>query len=303
MLEENIEEREYISPLRCWPRGLCLSKSIGDMDLGEFIVPIPYVKQVKLSNTCGRLITASDGIWDTLSLKMTTKSCHALRTRGLKDDTTCIVVDIIPPEVELPQTPPPKKRNKLRDLFFRKRSRDSTGKLSKKLSAINIVEELFEEGSIASSKVLFYVAGWSGKEQDSMIVEDDMTGDDKVTETNILFRDFSFAGGSDYEPDDREVAAVGAVCGILATARQRHGSWAVFTRNRFKIRRDHILEDAYDLMSQLSEDDLRGLIRVTFVNEFGVKEAGIDEGGIFKVFMENITRAAFDVQYGLFKVI
>ena len=72
---------------------------------------------------------------------------EALRTRGLKDDTTCIVVDIIPPDNELPPTPPPKKQNKLRGLFFRKRSRDSAGKLSKKLSAISIVEELFEEGS------------------------------------------------------------------------------------------------------------------------------------------------------------
>lgn len=43
-------------------------------------------------------------------------------------------------------------------------------------------------------------------------------------------------------------------------------------------------------------------IRVSFVNELGVEEAGIDGGGIFKDFMENITRAAFDVQYGLFKV-
>ncbi|XP_028786892.1 E3 ubiquitin-protein ligase UPL6 [Neltuma alba] len=87
----------------------------------------------------------------------------------------------------------------------------------------------------------------------------------------------------------------------LAAVRQRHGSQAVFTRNRFRIRRDRILEDAYNQMSQLSEDDLRGPIRVTFVNEFGVEEAGIDGGGIFKDFMENITRAAFDVQYGLFK--
>ena len=37
-----------IGPLRCWPGGLCLSRSIGDMDVGEFIVPIPYVKQVKV---------------------------------------------------------------------------------------------------------------------------------------------------------------------------------------------------------------------------------------------------------------
>ncbi|XP_048321213.2 E3 ubiquitin-protein ligase UPL6 [Ziziphus jujuba] len=87
----------------------------------------------------------------------------------------------------------------------------------------------------------------------------------------------------------------------LAAVRQRHGSHAVYTRNRFRIRRDRILEDAYNQMSALSEEDLRGPIRVTFVNEFGVEEAGIDGGGIFKDFMENITRAAFDVQYGLFK--
>ncbi|KAL7220882.1 hypothetical protein ACSBR2_013714 [Camellia fascicularis] len=87
----------------------------------------------------------------------------------------------------------------------------------------------------------------------------------------------------------------------LAEARQRHGSHAVFTRNLFRIRRDRIMEDAFSQLSALSEEDLRGPIRVTFVNEFGVEEAGIDGGGIFKDFMENITRAAFDVQYGLFK--
>lgn len=179
-LEENIEERERVTasggevgrlsivggaeigPLRCWPGGLCLSRSIGDMDVGEFIVPIPYVKQVKLSKAGGRLIIASDGIWDAVSSELAAKSCRglpaelaamqvvkeALRTRGLKDDTTCIVVDIIPPDNELPPTPPPKKRNKLKDFFsFKKSSRDTAGKLSKKLSAINIVEELFEEGS------------------------------------------------------------------------------------------------------------------------------------------------------------
>ncbi|KAM7279030.1 hypothetical protein ACFE04_006164 [Oxalis oulophora] len=87
----------------------------------------------------------------------------------------------------------------------------------------------------------------------------------------------------------------------LTAVKQRHGSHGVFTRNRFSIRRDHILEDAYNQMSALSEEDLRGVIRVTFVNELGVEEAGIDGGGIFKDFMENITRTAFDVQYGLFK--
>lgn len=37
-----------IGPLRCWPGGLCLSRSIGDMDVGEYIIPVPYVKQVKV---------------------------------------------------------------------------------------------------------------------------------------------------------------------------------------------------------------------------------------------------------------
>ncbi|KAF9677371.1 hypothetical protein SADUNF_Sadunf08G0100700 [Salix dunnii] len=178
-LEENVEERKRVTasggevgrlsivggveigPLRCWPGGLCLSRSIGDMDVGEFIVPVPYVKQVKLSNAGGRLIIASDGIWDALPSEMAAKSCRglpaelaavqvvkeALRTRGLKDDTTCIVVDIIPPDNSIQPPTPPKKLNKLRALFFRKKCYDSAGKVSKKLSAIGIVEELFEEGS------------------------------------------------------------------------------------------------------------------------------------------------------------
>ncbi|KAE8077281.1 hypothetical protein FH972_015856 [Carpinus fangiana] len=177
-LEENVEERERVTasggevgrlsifggaeigPLRCWPGGLCLSRSIGDMDVGEYIVPIPHVKQVKLSKAGGRLIIASDGIWDALSSEMAAKACRglpaelaarqvvkeALRTRGLKDDTTCVVVDIIPPDNSV-QPSTPKKQNKLRALFSIKRSHSSANKLSKKLSAVGIVEELFEEGS------------------------------------------------------------------------------------------------------------------------------------------------------------
>lgn len=177
-LEENVEERERVTasggeigrlsivggaeigPLRCWPGGLCLSRSIGDMDVGEFIVPIPFVKQVKLSNAGGRLIIASDGIWDALSSDMAAKACRglpaelaarqvvkeALRTRGLKDDTTCIVVDIIPPDNSALSSPPPKKQSVLKSLLFRKKSH-SSNKLSKRLSAIGLVEELFEDGS------------------------------------------------------------------------------------------------------------------------------------------------------------
>ncbi|KAE9618942.1 hypothetical protein Lal_00047301 [Lupinus albus] len=177
-LEENVEERERVTasggevgrlniyganavgPLRCWPGGLCLSRSIGDMDVGEYIVPIPHVKQVKLSNAGGRLIIASDGIWDALSSDMAAKSCRglpaelaaklvvkeALRSRGLKDDTTCLVVDIIPSDRPVLPTITRKKDNILTCLLFRKKSQDSSNKASKKLSAVGVVE-LFEEGS------------------------------------------------------------------------------------------------------------------------------------------------------------
>ncbi|ERN16806.1 probable protein phosphatase 2C 33 isoform X2 [Amborella trichopoda] len=177
-LEENAEERERVTasggkvgrlnvgggpevgPLRCWPGGLCLSRSIGDTDIGEFIVPIPFVKQVKLSNAGGRLIIASDGIWDALSSEAAAKSCRglpaelaarqlvkeALKSRGLKDDTTCIVVDIIPDHSHPPMVPQRKARN-LWSRIFRKKSHGSVSELSNKPSSDGVVEELFEEGS------------------------------------------------------------------------------------------------------------------------------------------------------------
>ncbi|KAJ4719377.1 Phosphatase 2C family protein [Melia azedarach] len=178
-LEENVEERERVTasggevgrlnvfggnevgPLRCWPGGLCLSRSIGDTDVGEFIVPIPHVKQVKLSNAGGRLIIASDGIWDALTSDMAAKSCRglpaelaaklvvkeALRSRGLKDDTTCLVVDIIPSDHPVLPPTPRKKQNMLSSLLFGKKAQDSMNKASNKLTAVGVVEELFEEGS------------------------------------------------------------------------------------------------------------------------------------------------------------
>lgn len=69
-----------------------------------------------------------------------------MRTRGLKDDTTCIVVDIIPPDNSAQSSPLPKKQSVLKSLLFRKKS-PSSNKLSKRLSAIGFVEELFEDGS------------------------------------------------------------------------------------------------------------------------------------------------------------
>ncbi|PIN25258.1 Serine/threonine protein phosphatase [Handroanthus impetiginosus] len=159
-----------IGPLRCWPGGLCLSRSIGDMDVGEFIVPVPYVKQVKLSSSGGRLIISSDGVWDALSAEAAFECCRgmppdaaasqivkeAVQVKGLRDDTTCIVVDIQPPEKPEPPKPLPKKQGKgVFKSMFRKKSSESSSQVDKEeYLEPDFVEELFEEGSASLSERL-----------------------------------------------------------------------------------------------------------------------------------------------------
>ncbi|KAK8601235.1 hypothetical protein V6N12_051076 [Hibiscus sabdariffa] len=204
-----------IGPLRCWPGGLCLSRSIGDMDVGEFIVPVPYVKQVKFSTAGGRMIISSDGVWDVLSAEEALDCCRgmspdaaaaqivkvhsysfvcvmlfryccweryalfaldyvnirlpflvfsdslvsneqeAVQSKGLRDDTTCIIVDILPPEKPAAPLPPSKKPGKgmFKGMFRRKNcgssSHDKEGYIEP-----DVVEELFEEGSAMLSERL-----------------------------------------------------------------------------------------------------------------------------------------------------
>ncbi|CAN0434241.1 unnamed protein product, partial [Laminaria digitata] len=45
---------------------------------------------------------------------------------------------------------------------------------------------------------------------------------------------------------------------------------------------------------------LKGRIQITFTNQHGVEEAGIDGGGVFKEYMDCLTKRAFDPQYALF---
>ncbi|XP_052203276.1 probable protein phosphatase 2C 12 [Diospyros lotus] len=158
-----------IGPLRCWPGGLCLSRSIGDMDVGEFIVPVPHVKQVKFSSAGGRLILSSDGVWDALSAETALDCCRglppdaaasqivkeAVQLKGLRDDTTCIVIDIQPSEKPTPPVPPPKKHGKIvfKSMFWRKSS-ESSSQIDKVACEPDVVEELFEESSASLSERL-----------------------------------------------------------------------------------------------------------------------------------------------------
>eukprot|EP01084_Bolivina_argentea_P174691 302592_1 len=68
---------------------------------------------------------------------------------------------------------------------------------------------------------------------------------------------------------------------------------------RTRIRRDNILDDGYRGLNQY-ESELKTLIQIEFENQHGEIEAGIDGGGIFKEFLNELIRDAFDPQRGLF---
>jgi len=75
---------------------------------------------------------------------------------------------------------------------------------------------------------------------------------------------------------------------------QHYGSFHI------KVRRDAVFEDAFDAFSaavtQSGPGVLRSKCKVTFVNEHGLEEFGVDGGGLFKEFMDTVAKRAFNVE-------
>ncbi|CAI5475252.1 unnamed protein product, partial [Closterium sp. Yama58-4] len=98
-----------LGPLRSWPGGLCVSRSIGDVDCGTFITPLPHVKQIQVPQDGGRVVMASDGLWDAVDSDKAARRCRGLpctaaapllvkesiKAKGLRDDITVLVVDLL----------------------------------------------------------------------------------------------------------------------------------------------------------------------------------------------------------------
>ena len=78
---------------------------------------------------------------------------EAVQSKGLRDDTTCIVVDILPQEKPAAPLPPPKKPVKgMFKAMFRKKASESSSHDDKEYMEPDVVEELFEEGSAMLSE-------------------------------------------------------------------------------------------------------------------------------------------------------
>lgn len=78
---------------------------------------------------------------------------EAVQFKGLRDDTTCIVIDILPQEKPPAPLPPPKKPGKgVFKSMFRKKPTESSSNAEKEYVEPDVVEELFEEGSAMLSE-------------------------------------------------------------------------------------------------------------------------------------------------------
>lgn len=108
----------------------CVTRSIGDWDGARAMVPQPEVLRFEVSREQHvRAIIASDGVWDFLSLEeaaaLARKAPSARdaaqriadkararsigRLNQLKDDTTCVAVDLNPSGLAFSKPPPPEK--------------------------------------------------------------------------------------------------------------------------------------------------------------------------------------------------
>ncbi|CAJ1972678.1 unnamed protein product [Sphenostylis stenocarpa] len=120
-----------------------------------------------MSTAGGRLVICSDGVWDSLPVEAALDCCRgmspeaaaphivkeAVQAKGLRDDTTCIVVDILhqeKPPVSAPQTKKPVKG--MLKSMFRKKSSESSSNNDKEYIEPDVVEELYEEGSAMLSE-------------------------------------------------------------------------------------------------------------------------------------------------------
>uniref|UniRef100_T1HA92 HECT-type E3 ubiquitin transferase n=1 Tax=Rhodnius prolixus TaxID=13249 RepID=T1HA92_RHOPR len=66
------------------------------------------------------------------------------------------------------------------------------------------------------------------------------------------------------------------------------------------IRRGYIYEDSFEKFSIDSAPELKIAIRIRFTNALNMEEAGIDGGGIFREFITDLLKTAFDPNRGFF---
>jgi hypothetical protein len=68
-----------------------------------------------------------------------------------------------------------------------------------------------------------------------------------------------------------------------------------------RVQRGRVLADALAALGGAPPEALRGRVRIEFVDAHGTPEAGVDGGGLFKEFLEEVLREGFAPPAGLFR--
>jgi len=74
------------------------------------------------------------------------------------------------------------------------------------------------------------------------------------------------------------------------------------SRIRFRVKRSHIYEDAFQSLANIDAIQMKSRFQVEFISHQGTHEAGIDGGGLFKEFLLEFAKQAYDPRLGLWKV-
>ena len=103
------EEGEEGGPLRAWPGGLAVTRTVGDADCPRFVIPDPAWSTCPVPPQGGALLACTDGVWDLISTSEAATVLldgeydsagsaarqvvrRATRPRGAIDDTTAVVM-------------------------------------------------------------------------------------------------------------------------------------------------------------------------------------------------------------------
>jgi ubiquitin-protein ligase E3 C len=68
-----------------------------------------------------------------------------------------------------------------------------------------------------------------------------------------------------------------------------------------RVRRGTVFEDGFDQLNQVGSQ-LKSRVQITFIDQYGMIEEGIDGGGVFKEFLIECLKTGFDGKLGLFNV-
>jgi hypothetical protein len=71
-------------------------------------------------------------------------------------------------------------------------------------------------------------------------------------------------------------------------------------RIAMNIRRSSVLKDGFEYFSRLSPEMLKTNMKITFIDDFGRSEIGVDQGGLFKEFLILLIKESFRPEQGLF---